>query len=170
MTPQFIAPEGGPEFVEVELVAARCPWGNGLGRITLLIPSTPKFLITEAVPKGFGLKVVVEVDLVTVRCPWGNGHGRITLLFPNTPRFLIAEVGPESSGLTVVLGVAVADLHGWRCCRAADERLISVGGHVVLTVGPVRYVGRQGSFFAVVKVSFRAPIADHRRAVSALQV
>ena len=127
-----------------------------------------RFLITEAVPKGFGLKVVVEVDLVTVRCPWGNGYGRITLLFPSTPRFLISEVGPETSGVIVVVGVAVVDLHGRGRNRAADRWLADVGRLVSFTAGPIRPAGRQ--LFAVVAVGFRAPIADHRRAVSALQV
>jgi len=115
-----------------------------------LAAAVARFLITEAVPKSFGLKVVVEVNLVTPRLP-------------------IAEVVPKGFGLVVVVGVAVVNLHGWGRNRAAGRWLVVFGRRVSLTAGPIWPAGRR-ELFAEVEVSFRAPIADHRRAVSALQV
>jgi len=155
--------------VEVDLVTVRCHWGNGFSRITFLLPSTLRFLTIEAVPQGFGLKVAVEADHVTLRCPWGNGLGRVTLPMPSTPRFPIAEAVPKGFGLVVVVGVAVVTLHGWGSNRAAGRWLVVFGRRVSLTAGPIWPAGRR-ELFAEVEMSFRAPIADHRRAVSALQV
>jgi hypothetical protein len=134
-----------------------------------LAAAIARFIIAEAVPKGFGLKVVVELDLVTVWCHWGNGLGRVTLPLPSTPRFLIAEAVPKGFGLMVVVGVAVIDLPGWGRNRAAGNWLVIFGRRVSLTAGPIWPAGRR-ELFADADVSFRAPLADHRRAVPALQV
>ena len=100
---------------------------------------------------------------------WVNGHRSITLLIPMTRRLLISEAVPKGLGLIVVVGVAVVTLHGQGRSRAADRWLIIAGRHVSFTAGPIWPAGRR-ELFAAVEVSFRAPIADHRRAVSALQV
>jgi hypothetical protein len=115
--PLFVASEAGPEVFEVEVVICECvvsevvsesfgfmivvrriirTWVNGPRSITLLLPMTRRFLISEAVPKGFGLQVVVEIDLVTARCPWVNGPRSITLLLPMTRRLLISEAVPKA--------------------------------------------------------------------------
>jgi len=108
-----------------------------------LAAAIARFIITEAVPKGFGLRVVVELDLVTAWCHWGNGLGRVTLPLPSTPRFLIAEAVPKGFGLMVVVGVAVVDLPGWGRNRAAGDWLVIFGRRVSLTAGPIWPAGRR---------------------------